>query len=255
MCRVMRRMKTKHMKQILFFAIGLLGWVITGQAQQSLMVVNDANAELRNTGNFHSIVVSQAIDLIVSQGNEDAVVVSAAETTYRDRIKTEVRDGVLRIYFEGAARFNLNKKNPALKAYVSVRQLRSLDVNGACNVKVNGVLRSDSLFINLTGASHFKGEVIVSSLKVRQSGASNSVFKGRVTNLDVVVTGASDFNGFELHSDKGIANASGASDIKVTVNEDLKVNSSGASDVQYKGSAVLSESRTSGAGSIRKRDK
>ncbi|MFN4285859.1 MAG: head GIN domain-containing protein [Lacibacter sp.] len=242
------------MKQLFLFALGFLALLGISRAQQSIMVVNDANAELRNTGNFQSIVVSHAIDLVISQGNENAVVVSAAEPAYRDRIKTEVRDGVLRITFEGSGRLNLNKKNPALKAYVSVQQLRSVEAGGACNVKVNGTLRSEELKIKLSGASQFKGEVQANSLKVVQSGASTSKINGRVTNLDVQVTGASDFNGFDLVADNGMANASGASDIKVTVNKDLKVYCSGASDVQYMGAGVISEFRTSGASSIRKRE-
>lgn len=243
------------MKRIVLFAAGFLGLVSVSRAQQSLMVVKDAHAELRTTESFHSIKVSQAIDVVISQGTEDAVVVSASEPAYRNRITTEVRDGVLTISLEPGLRVSWNKKNPALKAYVSVRQLRLVEAAGACNVKVNGVLRSETLHINLSGASNFKAEVLATTLKVRQSGASTSIFKGRIAHLDVLVTGASDFNGFELVSDKSIATASGASDIRITVNQDLKVNSSGASDVQYKGTAVISEFHTSGAGSIRKRDK
>lgn len=244
-----------RMKRIFLLATGFLGLVSISRAQQSLLVVQDAHAELRSTESFHSIKVSQAIDVVISQGTEDAVVVSAAEPAYRNRITTEVRDGVLTLSIEPGLTFRWNKKNPALKVYVSIRQLRSVEAAGASNVKINGVLRSESLSINLSGASNFKAELLVSTLKVRQSEASTSIFKGRVAHLDVVVTGASDFNGFELASDKSIATASGASDIRLTVNQELKVNSSGASDIQYKGTAVITEFHTSGAGSIRKRDK
>jgi hypothetical protein len=250
----MQTVNQKIMKQILVFVWIFLLHPAFSRAQEAAMVVHDAHAELRNTGSFHSVRVSNAITLIVSQGNETAVVVSAADPAFRNRIKTEVHEGVLHISYEGGGALNLNKKNPALRAYVSVQQLRMIEAVGACDVKVNGVLRSEELKINLSGASQFKGEVLATTLQVEQSGASTSKIKGRVTHLTVQVTGASDFNGFDLVADNAKTQAGGASDIRITVNKDLQVYCSGASDVQYRGNAVISDFRSSGASSIRKRE-
>ena len=61
--------------------------------------VNDPNAEKRNVSGYHAIEVGGGIDLYLSQG-EEAVAVSASETKYRDRIKTEVKNGVLKIWYD-----------------------------------------------------------------------------------------------------------------------------------------------------------
>ncbi len=222
---------------------------------QDVMTVNDKNAELRSVpGSFHGIRVSSAIDVIIKQGNEEAVVVSASEEKYRRKIKTEVRDGILRIWYDNEGlKINWGNYDMKLRAYVSVKNLDIIDVSGACDVKIDGVLKGEKLKVDLSGASSLKGEVEYNEMDVDQSGASDSKVKGKVGSLTVDVSGASDFRGFELITQNCSAEASGASDIQVTVEKSLNVSSSGASDIEYKGSASISNFKTSGGSSVRKR--
>ena len=59
----------------------------------------DPNADLRSVKDFHGINVSGGIDLYLTSGDE-AVAVSASEVKFRDKIKTEVVNGILRIWFD-----------------------------------------------------------------------------------------------------------------------------------------------------------
>lgn len=241
-------------KSILFLML-LLFTVFTTHAQD-VMVVNDKNAELRTASGFHGIHVSNAIDLVIKQGNEEAVVVSAVDEKYRNRIKTEVKNGILRIWFDNdGLKWNWNMGDKKLRAYVSVKNIDIIQASGACDVKIDGNLNGTELKLNLSGASSFKGNINYSKLVADQSGASDVNISGKVNELNVSVSGASDFKGFELITETCVADASGASDIKITVNKDLKVQASGASDVDYKGNAVISKFNTSGASSVRKRSK
>ena len=80
-----------------FFGLLLmLGLITTAAAQKT---IRDANAQKRNVSGFHAIEVSGGIDLYLSQG-EEAVAVSAAKDEYRDKIITEVKNGVLKIWFD-----------------------------------------------------------------------------------------------------------------------------------------------------------
>ncbi len=79
-------------------------WQLRSNAQT---VINDKNVEVRNVSSFSAIKVSGGIDVYLSQSNEDAVAVSASDEKYRDDIKTEVKNGVLNIYFDNNSfRFN-----------------------------------------------------------------------------------------------------------------------------------------------------
>ncbi len=223
--------------------------VILVRAQQ----VNDPNAIVVEAKNFHGISVSNAFDVYLSQSNEEAVAVSASEPKYRDRIKVEVKDGILRITYDN--NFKWPHGNKKLKAYVSFKDIKSLDVSGACEVMVTGTIKTDVLSINLDGASDLKGEFVVKKdFSIDLNGASDmNVTNGSAENVKIRASGASNFKGFNLVTNICDAKASGASDISITVNKELSAQASGASDVQYKGDAVMKDMRTSGAGSVSKK--
>src|SRR5688572_23557347 len=105
--------------KLITFIIALLG--TTGIMAQT--VINDKNAEARSLRGFHSIRVSNGIDLYLSPGTE-AVAVSASETKYRDKIKTEVVDGVLKISYEQEGGNIIWTDRKSLRAYVSFKELR-----------------------------------------------------------------------------------------------------------------------------------
>src|SRR5690349_19153740 len=63
--------------------------------------INDPNAELRKVeGSFTAIKVSNAIDLYLTQGQTESVAVSAANAEYRNKIRTSVEGGVLKIWYD-----------------------------------------------------------------------------------------------------------------------------------------------------------
>lgn len=215
-------------------------------------IINDANAEKRSATGFTAIKVSSAIDLFLSQGNEEGVAVSASEEKYRNRIKTEVSNGVLKIWFDGDGinwGWSSNKK---LRAYVSVKTLTKLEASGASDVIVSGTLNGNDMEMYFSGASDFKGAVKASTLKIRISGASDMTVSGSAGTLNLSAGGASEFRGYDFAVDNCDATASGASDIKITVNKELNAAASGASDIKIKGNGVIKKMNNSGASSVKK---
>ena len=97
--------------------------------------IQDANAEVRNVTRFDIIEVSGGIDLYLSYG-EEAVVVSASNKELRDHIKTEVKDGVLKISYDWKKGMKFNLKGSSLKAYVSYTSLLRLFASGGSDVTV-----------------------------------------------------------------------------------------------------------------------
>jgi hypothetical protein len=227
----------------------LMGLVMTAglYAQQ----VNDPNAEIREAKNFHGINLSSAFDVYISQSNEEAVAVSAADVKYREHIKVEVKDGILYVGYDSKG-LRWGGGNKKLKAYISFKQIDKLSISGACDVFITGTLKADDMVINLSGASDLKGKIDVKKLSVDLSGASDMTVSGNAPRLDVQASGASNFKGFDLVTDVCDARASGASDIRVTVNIELSAHASGASDVKYKGNGKITDIKSSGSSSISK---
>lgn len=217
-------------------------------AQQT--VFHDKYAEIRTVEEFTSIDISSSIDLQLSQGNENSVAVSASGEANRAGIKTVVKNGVLRIWYEQKNWFKGAGRK--IRAYVSVKTLKKIGASGACDVTVNGELKTGELFIYLSGASDFKGTIITNSLKFDLSGASDVVVRGSAVNMSIGASGASRFKGFDMEAENCQINASGASDIKITVNKVLNAEATGATNIDYRGTGMIGEIRTSGASNIRR---
>jgi hypothetical protein len=238
------------MKKIMasvFFA----GMAMMAAAQKE--IVNDPNAEMRTiSGSFNSIKVSGGINLFLTQSDDEAVAVSAAEDKFKEGIKTVVEDNILKIYYFGERSWN-SFKNKNLRVYVSFKDLQKLDASSASDIQVAGSIKVSSLTLSLSGASDFKGAVNVNELKIGASGASDVTIKGIATSVRIETTGASDVKGYDLVTEICTASASGASDINITVNKEIKATASGASDISYKGNAQVTESHASGASSVGKK--
>lgn len=235
------------MKKISVLLLLLLPVAMMAQKQ----VIKDENAQPRTIGSFHAIRVSNAIDLFLSQSDEEALAVSAIKPEFRDRIKTVVEEGVLKISYDDDGKWW--KGNKKLRVYVSFKTLDKLTATGASDVVVDGTLKADKLALSMGGASDFKGTIEANSLDVNLSGASDAVVLGKVSQLTVDANGASDFKGYDLQADNCSVEASGASDIKITVNKELNARASGASGVHYKGEGVIRDLKTSGASNVSRR--
>lgn len=140
--------------------------------------------------------------------------------------------------------------NKKLRAYVSFKNVNSLEVAGASSIKINGTVSGENLDIKLTGASDMTGNVKLAKLTVDLSGASDLKIAGDVGDIDIDATGASDVKSYDLAADDCTVKATGACDIRITVNKELSVHATGASSVFYKGNAVMKNVHTSGASSI-----
>ena len=238
------------MKKNILISLFLSATAFMAHAQNTLVV--DPNASVRSlTGDFKAIKVSGGIDLYLSQSNEVAIAVSASEEKFKEGIKTEIENGTLKIWYEWDK--NGSWKNRKLKAYVSFKTLEKLNASGACDVVVTGNIESSSLDMQLSGASDFKGAVKVSSLKINLSGASDVRISGTASTVDIESSGASDVKGFDLVTDVCNAKASGASDINITVNKEISAHASGASDIHFKGAALMKDIHSSGASSVSRR--
>lgn len=226
--------------------------MFAGAALFAQKTINDPNAETRNLSGFHGIRVSNAFEVHISQGNEDAVAISAATAEYKEKIITKIENGILVIKFDEDKKFwkGWNRDKQKLKAYISIKKIDKLDVSGACNVTFEDGLSAEGLDIDLSGASDIKGAIEAKTMKINISGASGASISGNVATLDVEASGASDFKGYDLVTNFCDVKTSGASSVNITVNKELNADASGASSVRFKGEGLIRDIKTSGASNV-----
>ncbi|MBV9963877.1 MAG: DUF2807 domain-containing protein [Parafilimonas sp.] len=233
----------------LFVFLPFLFSVIFLSAQNT--VVHDDHAEKRNVSGFHSIEVSSGINLVIKQGNEEAVAVSGATSEITARIKTEVENGKLKIYFDSRGWHNNNAKKE-LKAYVSFKMLDALEANSGAQTTTDGNINVSNLDISLSSGAGFNGTVTASNLDIDQSSGSVMTIKGKVSSLKITTSSGADFNGYDLASETCKANASSGSDIEVTVNKELDAVANSGGGINYKGNGSVMNVSNSSGGRIKK---
>jgi hypothetical protein len=233
------------MKKLLFLA----GAVVMSAFAFAQKTIHDPNVEVRNISSFTAIEVSGGIDLYLSYGDE-AAAVSAKDEKTRSRIKTEVKNGVLKIYYDSEGFRITMGNNYQLKAYVSYKTLKSVDASGGSDVKVDGKIKSSSLRLEISGGSDFSGKVEVDQMDIEQSGGADINISGTARKLTIDASGGSDLDGYDLVSDECTVEASGGSDVTITVTKTISAEASGGSDVYWKGGANIIKSETSGSGSV-----
>src|SRR5258708_2078873 len=139
------------MKRIIFFLASCLP-LLSVLAQKTVM--NDANVEVRAVRGFHGIEVSNVIDLYLSQGGQETVGVSAAEIKWRDRIRTEVEGGILKIWLDNKG-WSWNGGGKKMKGYFFFSSPGKLVASGARDVYVDWGFFGSSPQIMVSCASDF----------------------------------------------------------------------------------------------------
>src|SRR5687768_12146167 len=132
------------MKKLVLSFLLAAGFYATLSAQKT---VTEPNAEKRNVSSFHGVEVSTGIKLVLTAGNTEEVVVSAATVEYRNKIITKVDNGILKIYYDNELMKNFPKEKRELKAYVSYKNIDHLDANTGAEIQSENTIKTSSLKI------------------------------------------------------------------------------------------------------------
>lgn len=239
------------MKKKLLFIVLVSVTFLKVQAQD---VVYDENIEQRTVTEFSAIEVSGSISLYLSQSNDYGIAISAGDQKNNSKIKTEVKNGVLKILVDGGLWNGMGWANRKLKAYVAFKSIRGLNISGASFVTSNGPITVDALKIEVSGASEIKAEILVKQLEVDISGASVARLSGSADNASIDASGATKVSSYDLAVNSCKAAASGASSIRITVHKELNASASGGANIYYKGMAGVVNINSSRGADIKKQD-
>jgi len=237
------------MKKLLVLLVSIIS--LSAFAQDT-KVINDANATARNVGgSFTAINVSSGVELYLTQGSEESVAVSASEQKYLDRLKTEVVNGTLKIYFDNKG-MTWKSGSRKLKAYVSFKTLARLDVSSGSAVSVNGSIQSDKLDMDVSSGAQFTGAIHVKELNADVSSGAGIKVSGDAGKLKVDVSSGADFKGYDFAVDYCNASASSGAAVHITINKELSAKASSGGDIKYKGEGLIRDIKTSSGGAVKK---
>ena len=238
------------MKKAFLSLLLFAGLITTSFAQKT---INDANAEKRTVGSFHGIDVATGIELTLTKGGTEEVAVSASETQFRDKIVTEVRNGILRIHYETkSGAINKKNENKRLRAYVSYKSLDLLHVTTGAEVQIDGVLEATTLELKANTGGLVKAEINIGTLTVDQNTGSKITLAGKVDKLEAEGDTGSKFMGEDLTTNTCVVEMSTGAGIYISVEKELNVRADTGGYIKYKGNAGIREIKTNTGGYVSK---
>lgn len=200
--------------------------------------------EERSVKSFDAIDISGAFDVYLTQGGSESLVVEADENLM-EIIVTEVVNGTLKIYNKKGIR-----KAEELNIYLTFKDLESMEISGAVEIRGENRFDLDELQIEGSGASEIELSLKAELLEADFSGASEMDLSGYCKEMKLDVSGASELNAVDLEVEVLRMDVSGASEARVFVTQELHIDASGASSVRYKGSPKVYK-HSSGASSVK----
>lgn len=201
----------------------------------------------RSVSGFSGLSVSSGIDVYLTQGNSEKLTFDVKGVDEAD-VRSEVRNGVLKLYIDRKG-MNWNwGRNTYVKAYLTFRQLRDIQAGGGSDVIGQGRLSFNDLNVEAGGGSDITLALKADELNASASGGADLKLDGSARTLNANGSGGSDLDARKLTVDVCNANSSGGSDVYVYATRELSLKASGGSDIYYYGPAkVVAKSESGGS--------
>lgn len=215
-------------------------------------VIYDPAVEVRPVGRFSAIQISGAVSVHLSQDATSGLAISAGDSKYNNKIKTEVKGDVLHISVDGGFWNGFSWGDRKLNAWIAIDSLKTVTVSGASELKINGAFTTGELTINVNSASAFKGAVSAGTVRINAEGASEVRLSGDAHMLQIESGGASKINTENMVVNKCVASANGASVVRVHAGQELTAHANGGSVIHYKGNPGIINAQHSTGANIKK---
>ncbi len=215
--------------------------------------INDPNAQVRSVTGFHGVSVSGSIELFLTQGNEESVVISADDTNIRDKVITEVDNGILRIYLERKNKIQIDWPNKnKIRAYVSVKDIDYLSSSGSGKLHMEGNIKADKLKVDISGSGNVEGTVTTKEFSLGISGSADADLSGTAEKSEFHISGSGNIKSYDFSTQYCNASISGSGNVKVTVTKELSAHISGSGSVFIKGDGLIRDYSASGSGKFKR---
>ncbi|QHL88020.1 DUF2807 domain-containing protein [Nibribacter ruber] len=222
-------------KTVTFFLLLLafVGMTSCAQAQTNTVEGNgNVSSETRAVQDFTSLKISGGFEVILTQGTQESLKLEA-DANLLPLIETKVTDGTLKISTKNSVNI---RKSKAMKVYVTVQQLKNLDLSGGIKLTTTNTLKSALLKVDASGGIQLNMALAVQQLDADMSGGCDVTLRGTADKVKFDVSGATNLKALDLKANYFTLDASGASNAEVYAAKELTVDASGIVSVGYKGS-------------------
>jgi len=208
--------------------------------------------ELRSVGDFHSIVLDDRIDLVLTQDSlaESSITVEAGRNLL-GRVHTEVRNGELRITSNLKCNWVRNLKERTV-VHATFRQLERITYRSVGNITATTPIHGRTFRLEQwDGHGTVRLEVHVDTCWIGlHTGVGDAVVSGTVQQLSLYTLNFAHIDASSFTASEVLLNNSGSGDIRCRATEALYVQVRNTGDVYYSGEPAMLEAQLTGSGRL-----
>ncbi len=214
----------------------------TGESGNGNVVTEERSV----TEDFNEVRGSAGLDVYLTQGDENKIVVEADENLLQ-YIETDIEGGKLHI----TTSENIGRSK-AKKIYVTFKELTNIEASSGADVTGNSVIKSENLTLKSSSGADLKVEVFAKELTAKSSSGADLEVSGKASSLKADASSGSEIDAKQLLVINCNAEASSGAEVTVSVKEKLETHVSSGGNVNYYGNPVSVNSNKSNSGSVNK---
>ncbi len=202
--------------------------------------------ERQVSGDFTEVRGSAGLDVYLTQGDENKIVVEADENLLQ-YIETNIEGAMLHL----TTSENLGRSR-AKKVYVTFKELNNIEASSGAEVVGNSVIKNQKLSLKSSSGAELKVEIFAQDVVASTSSGAELEITGKAASLQADASSGSELDAKELMVINCNAEASSGAEVTVNVKEKLETNVSSGGDINYYGNPVSVNSNKSHSGSVHK---
>ncbi len=214
----------------------------TGENGNGNVVTQERNV----TEDFTEVKGSAGLDVYLTQGDENKIVVEADENL-QQYIEADFEEGRLHI----TTSENIGRSK-AKKVYVTYKELNTIEASSGADVTGNSVIKSENLSLKSSSGAQINVEIFAKNLTAKTSSGADLIVSGKASSLKADASSGSELNAKELLVIECNAEASSGAEVTVNVKDNLETNVSSGGEVNYYGNPVSVNSNKSHSGNVNK---
>ncbi|MBL8001884.1 MAG: DUF2807 domain-containing protein [Flavobacteriales bacterium] len=230
-------------RALAFSALGIV-LLSAGCAMDMLHGTGEPEQRVLEVAPFTGIEVDGALDVVVTHGAQQRVVVEA-QRELLELVRTDVRKGVWHL----STTRSYSTDKPFI-VRIEVPRLDHVTLDGSGDVMADSVFGAGRTTIALMGS----GNVLARSLHeerltVTLGGSGNITLTGTADRMDGTIEGSGNIHALDLAAAHAEVVVQGSGDLELTAIEELDATVGGSGNVRYRGQPKLI-SRVQGSGTV-----
>ncbi|WP_129715700.1 head GIN domain-containing protein [Pedobacter sp. SYP-B3415] len=193
---------------------------------------------------FNSLKLVGPLDVNLIQDSTHKIKITAGEQVM-GHVKTEVSGRRLTVRLNrelcGAGR---------VAVYIGVSDITGIEVNGSVHLNNEGTLQLKDLALDYSGHVSSALRLNAANVKTKLEGRGTLSFMGQAGSHDIRMQGSAELLAYDFTVGRYKIESDGVAKSNINVLNELKVNTSGSSEIYYKGSPGKVDEKKSGTAKL-----